>query len=456
MRPSSRIALAILTFAAVALLPHVITGGAAGPTSDLGLGRLLAHGSSLALAVAFVGGVLTSLTPCVYPLIPITVSVFGAKRSASRAQAMALSGLYVLGLATTYSALGVAAALTGKAFGSVLQSPWAVAGVAALFTGMALSMFGVFELRLPASLQRRLSRFGGAGPAGSYSMGLAAGLVAAPCTGPVLASALTYVASRGSVAFGLAIMFAYALGIGLLFFLIGAFAVSLPKSGPWMVAIKSVFGVALLATGAVFLQSAFPATKSLFSTSRHALVAAAAAAAVGVLIGSIQASFSGPSLEKLGKALGLVLTVGGITYAIGTAGAVGRASIDEIPWLHDEPRALALAEAEGRPVVIDFGADWCAACHELDHTAWADPRVREQVKGFVAVKVDGSTEDAAFLAAVEKYRVMGLPTVIFIDAHGRELPERIMGAVSADEMLEALRQTNRACDAPLLACTTRW
>ncbi|MFL5302628.1 MAG: cytochrome c biogenesis protein CcdA, partial [Anaeromyxobacteraceae bacterium] len=267
MRTTTRILLAIATFGVVIALPRLAVSGGTGAANDLGLGAQLAQGSLVAFAIAFAGGVLTSLTPCVYPLIPITVSIFGARSSKSRGQAMALSGLYVLGIAATYSALGASAALTGKAFGTVMQNGWVLALVAAVFLVMAASMFGAFELQLPASLQAKLSAVGGAGYAGALAMGLVAGLIAAPCTGPVLAAALAFVATKGSVPYGVAIMFAYALGIGLLFFVLGAFSVSLPKSGAWMDTVKAVFGVALLAMAGVYLKDAFPALRTLFSTA---------------------------------------------------------------------------------------------------------------------------------------------------------------------------------------------
>src|ERR671934_1835419 len=177
MRTTTRILLAGAAFAIVLALPHLATSGAAGASSDLGLGRQLAAGSLAAFAIAFAGGVLTSLTPCVYPLIPITVSIFGARTSRSRAQAMVLSGLYVLGIAATYSALGASAALTGKAFGTVMQNAWVLGVVAVVFAAMAASMFGAFELQLPTSLQAKLSTVGGAGYAGALAMGLVAGLL---------------------------------------------------------------------------------------------------------------------------------------------------------------------------------------------------------------------------------------------------------------------------------------
>jgi len=458
MRALLRILLAGLTFAAVAWVPDLVASAApVGAASDLGLGRLLAQGSLLAYAAAFGGGVLTSLTPCVYPLIPITVSIFGARRAGSRRQAALLSAAYVLGIAVMYSALGVGAALTGKAFGSVMQNPWVMGAVAIVFAAMAASMFGAFELQLPPSVQARLSSVGGAGYLGAAGMGLVAGVIAAPCTGPVLAAALAFVATRGSVPFGVGIMFAYALGMGLLFFLLGAFSVSLPKSGPWMDTVKSVFGVALLAAAGVFLKDAIPALKPALLASRAAALAAAGAAGAGVLLGAFHGSFRGPRWHQLAKALGVALVVLGIVYASGSASARSTAGSTGLSWIHqDEMGALARARAEGKPVIIDFWADWCTSCRELDRVAWSDPRVQEAAGRFVALKMDGSQESDAFQRVFEKYAVVGMPTVIFIDSHGRELPARVTGATSAEEMLKWLRATDQACATPAVACVARW
>jgi thiol:disulfide interchange protein DsbD len=466
MRLTTRILLAAITFAGVLWLPDLASLGPTGAQSDLQLGSLLAEGSIVAFAVAFAGGVATSLTPCVYPLIPITVSIFGARKAGSRREATAVSALYVLGIAAMYSALGAGAALTGKAFGSVMQNPWVIGFVAVVLAAMAASMFGAFELQLPSSWQARLSGVGGAGRTGAFAMGLVSGIIAAPCTGPVLAAALTFVAAKGSVAFGLGIMFTYALGMGLLFFLIGAFSISLPKSGAWMETVKSVFGVALLAAAGVFLKDAFPQVRALFSAAREAAVIAAALASVGVLAGALQGSFHGPALERAAKGLGIALLVGGIVYAAGASGARERArSAAAFAWLHSEEEAIALAKSSGRPVIIDFWADWCTACKELDKIAWADTRVREEASRFVAVKLDGTDGSEAFQALSEKYGIVGMPTVIFIDPRGREVPERVTGAIPAGEMLEKLRGVDEACEgkpsataapAGALACAARW
>jgi thiol:disulfide interchange protein DsbD len=457
MRILSRVLVAALTFAGVAWLPDLLSSGATGATTDLGLGALLAQGSWLAYAVAFGGGVLTSLTPCVYPLIPITVSIFGARQASSRRHAMALSGLYVLGIALMYSALGVGAALTGKAFGSVMQNPLVIGAVAVVFATMAASMFGAFELQLPASWQARLQGVGGAGHLGALAMGLVSGIIAAPCTGPVLAATLAFVATKGSVAFGAGIMFAYALGLGLLFFLIGAFSVSLPKSGPWMDTVKSVFGVALLAAAGVFLKDAIPALQPLFLATRTAALAAAGVAGAGVLLGAFVGGFHGPALQRVMKGAGVALVVGGIVYAAGAASARARLHGDGLAWQfrQDERAAIAQARAEGRPIVIDFWADWCVACKELDRTAWADPRVQAAAARFVRLKMDGSQDSDAFQSVFDKYQVVGMPTVVFIDSSGREVPQRITGAVEADEMLKYLESVDRTCSAAI-ACVARW
>jgi thioredoxin:protein disulfide reductase len=455
MRLTYRLALAAMVFTFVLWVPGA--NGIVGASSDLGLSRLLAGGSILALAIAFAGGVLTSLTPCVYPLIPITVSIFGAGRGIPRSRAVSLSGSYVLGIASMYSALGALAALTGKAFGSVMQSRWVLVGVALLMGALALSMLGAFELRLPAALQARLSRVGGAGHGGSFAMGLVAGIVAAPCTGPVLAAALTYVAARGSILFGLAVMFAYALGMGLLFFLIGTFSLTLPRGGPWMERVKEIFGVTLLVAAGLFLKDAFPELRPFLLASRSAVLATAAATAAGVLLAGLEAATSGSPLRRAGKVVGLALTAAGIVYGLGavrvqtpTAGGAG------VTWLHDEQSAMALARAEGRPMIIDFWADWCAACKELDRTVWSDASVLQETRRFVALKLDGTSDNPAFEGAVKKYGVVGLPTVVLIDSRGRELPDRIMGAVPESEMLAKLREVDRGCASPALACVTRW
>ncbi|MCM2332913.1 MAG: thioredoxin fold domain-containing protein [Anaeromyxobacteraceae bacterium] len=461
MRHLNRILLAVAVFAAVAYLPDLLTSGPAGGETQDRLRRLFdSSGPLLAFGLAFVGGVLTSLTPCVYPLIPITVSIFGA-RKAGRGEAALLSGLYVLGIGAMYTGLGVGAALTGQAFGGIMSNPVVIGAVALVFAVMAASMFGAFELALPAGLQARLSAVGGAGRAGAFGMGLVAGVIAAPCTGPVLTSILLLIAKEGSVALGAGLMLSFALGMGLLFFLIGAFSLSLPKSGAWMETVKSVFGAALLAAAAIYLKDILPGLRPVFSAAPAAAVAAAAVAAAGVLLGALHLSFHGAPPERSRKAFALLLLVLGAAYGAGAAGARERHRAEQsFAWHGNYQEAVALAKASGRPIILDFWAEWCTACKELDKVAWSDPRVQQEAARFVAVKADGTDSSDAFMALADQFGVVGMPTVVFIDGKGREVRDRIVGAVDAEEMLRRLKAVDGACGGAIatgaLACAVRW
>ena len=251
---------AVLVFLGIVYVPHLV--GGTGPTgAGLDFQAAIAKSLPLALGVVFVGGILTSLTPCVYPLIPITVSIFGARQGVSRLKGAALSSVYVLGMAVMYTGLGIGAALTGKAFGHVMANPWVIGTVAGVFILFGISMLGAFELNVPTGLQTRLSQVGGEGWGGAFAMGLVSGVVAAPCTGPILGGVLTYVATTQNVVLGGALLFTFSIGMGLLFFVIGTFAVSLPKSGNWMDAVKSVLAVVMFVVALYFLKDVIPPLK---------------------------------------------------------------------------------------------------------------------------------------------------------------------------------------------------
>lgn len=434
-RPLLLLAAAAVAAAAVFFLPDVlgqgfVTAGGfeAGDLAGVGLG---------ALGIAWMGGVLTSLTPCVYPLVPITVGVIGARQAGSRARAIALTTTYVLGMAIMFSGLGWAAASSGKAFGTVLANRWVLAGLATFFLAMAASMFGAFEIALPQGLARRLNRVGGAGFGGALAMGLVAGLVAAPCTGPVLASLLTFVASSGEPLFGVLLLFVYALGVGLPFFLIGAFSLSLPRSGPWMEGVKSVFGIALVAMALLYLKTAWPAI-GLPAASGWAIVLAPVGVAAGVLLGAVHRSFHGGLVERGLKAAGIGLAVIGVFLRLaGPAHAAGGAP----EWRSDYEAALAEARASGKPVMIDFFAEWCAACKELDKYTYSDGEVLAELDRFVSVKIDGTVENDAIWKLYDEYDVKGLPTVVFIGGDGEVLEKpRVTGFVEPAPFRALLEQ----------------
>jgi thiol:disulfide interchange protein DsbD len=398
----------------------------------------LGHGVFFAYLAVFVGGLLTAATPCVFPLIPITVSIFGARAATRKLEAALLSGLYVFGIAIMYTALGLGAAATGSAFGRVMANPWVIGFVAAVFVLFAASMLGAFEIALPASLQARLTQVGGRGLGGALAMGLVAGIIAAPCTGPVLGAVLTYVATTQKLVFGGSLLFVYAIGMGLPFFLVGTFAIALPKSGPWMDGVKSVFGIVMLVAALYFLKDVAPVLKRYVPTGRGFQVGAAAAVLVGVALGAVHRSSHGSIGERTLKFLGVALVVVG-AHAVIVGQTKGLPGLTEGEWAARGATVLAQARTQHKPVVIDFGADWCPACKELELITYPHPQVAQELKRFVFIKIDDDhgTVNPQFGGNG------GLPLVVFFDSEGRQLKERsLQGFLKPSEFLEILRQVN--------------
>ena len=445
-----RLALGLAVGIALPLLPMVLTQGVT-PDVDLS-GKLgLAAGVSAGtFAILFLAGILTSLTPCVYPLIPITVGIFGARQAEHRSRSVALSATYVAGIAAMYSVLGVAAALSGRAFGSVLSSPVVVVVLAILLVALAASLFGAFDIALPSSLQQKLSGVRGRGFAGAFGMGLVAGIIAAPCTGPVLAGVLAYVATQRSALLGFWMLFTYAVGMGLLFFVLGATSLRLPRSGPWMETVKSVLGVALVAAAVALVLPFLPRPGPLPWPARPVAIAAGVIALAAVLLGALSLSFHGDRREKAMKLVALVLLVAGVGLRFGWAGEPRREKGVEIPWVRDEKRAVLQSRATGKPLLIDFFAEWCAACKELDVHTWTDPVVAKEVADrFVPLKVDATEETVENEELQRKYQVPGLPTVLMMACRDERPPEcaipgegpaRVTGFLPPPEMLERLRR----------------
>ncbi|OGG46345.1 MAG: cytochrome C biogenesis protein, partial [Candidatus Handelsmanbacteria bacterium RIFCSPLOWO2_12_FULL_64_10] len=363
---------------------------------------------------------------CVYPLIPITIGIFGARGARRPIERLTLSLIYVLGIAAMYSGLGLAAASTGAVFGQVLTNPWVIGGVATIFALFGASMLGAFEIQLPAGLQARLSQVGGKGYGGAFAMGLVGGIIAAPCTGPALGAVLTYVATTRDLAFGFWLLFVFALGMGVLFLVIGTFSgamAALPRSGAWMEGVKSALGIVMLAAALFYLKDVATFLKAALSRSTGYLATAGGLVLLGLLLGAVHRSFHDASTgARLRKGLGVIFCVVGV-YTI--AGALtAPASVAGPDWVRDEAAGLAQARQAGRPAMIDFYADWCAACVELDRYTYSDPKVRERLRAFVSVKVDFTKESEATRALQKKYRLVGLPTVVFVDGRGNELPDK--------------------------------
>jgi thiol:disulfide interchange protein DsbD len=401
---------------------------------------LLSKGYFFAFLTVFVGGVLTSLTPCVYPLISITVSLFGAREGGiSRLRASMLGAAYVAGICVMYTSLGVFSALGGRAFGTFMADAKVIVPVAIVLLVMAASMFGAFELNLPSGLATRLSSVGGKGPVGAFLMGLVGGIIAAPCTGPVLASILAYVAKERSVALGGSLLFTYALGMGTLFFVVATFASALPRSGPWMETVKSVFGVAMVLAALYFLRNVWPSLSTFGWHTPGFLGACLLLAAVGIAVGGLTLSFHGTRREQARKAAGvLALVVGGFGGIGWTLAAPTPTATAPLVWTEGEAAGVAAAHAAHKPALLDFYATWCLPCKELELKTFHDPEVATALGRFQLIKVDcSSDEDPKVVEVQKRYQADTLPTVVLLDSDGK-VAHKIDRVVEPRELLSQL------------------
>ena len=385
----------------------------------------------------FAGGIALNLTPCIYPLIPITVSYFGGQGSQSQRKLVIHGACYIGGLALTNSVLGVIAALTGGLLGSLLQNPIVLTLVAAVLIFFSTSLFGFWELRMPHGLTQAASK-AYAGYLGSLFMGMTLGVVASACIGPFILGLLTWVAAIGNIWIGFLIFFTLSLGLGLPLFFLALFSgqlSKLPRSGQWMLWVKKLLGWVLVGMAAYFIQPLLPGTAKVFLT---AAIALAAALHLG-WIDRTRAGFRGFEWLRTGAVIaGLVIA----TFFIGSWVMRGPG----VTWHLYSEQGLAEAQRQQKPVILDFYADWCAPCRELDEVTFHDPEIVKQAKkDFVMIKIDLTRKgNPIHENLLKQYDVKGVPTVVFLDHQGKERRNlRLVDYLPADQFLVRMAEIKK-------------
>jgi thiol:disulfide interchange protein DsbD len=302
-------------------------------------------------------------------------------------------------------------------------------------------MFGAFDLALPAGLQQRLARVGGRGFLGAFLMGLVGGLIAAPCTGPPLAGILAYVATTRDAVRGFLLLTTYAAGIGVPFWAIAGFSLHLPRSGAWMDGVKSLFGIALTVAGLYYLRVVFPPLTQVTGRSPAFLAVAVAVVGLGILLGAVHLSFHAALRTRVRKAVGIALTVVGLFATINYTLTPKIA----LTWLPTEAAGLAHARVSGKPIMMDFTADWCLPCREFEVSVFARPEVAALLMDFVLVKIDLTREDQddALPALKARYEVSTLPAIRFLTPGG-QIVGRIDNLVSWHVLRSALLEASTA------------
>ncbi len=379
----------------------------------------------------FLSGLALNLTPCIYPLLPITVSYFGGGSLAGSRYIHAF--LYVTGLAITNSMLGLVASLSGGMLGAVLQNPFVLIVISSILFALALSFFGLWELHLPSRITTLASKnFGGY--FGSLFMGLTLGIIAAPCIGPFVLGLMTYVGQKGNPWLGFLCFFVLSLGMGLPLVILAVFSGSikkLPVSGEWMIWVRKLLGWVMVGMAVYVIRPLFP------HGNWQTLIFAPVMMAAGVHLGWITPTGRGSStFAYIKKIAGSILIAGAVVYSFFVI-----YSAPSLNWRPYSETALKEAATEKRPVIMDFYADWCLPCRELDSRVFNDPSVRKLQGRFVLLRIDLTSRHPGQDMLVGRYKVRGVPTVVFISRQGKEIPElRIESYVDRKEFLRRMKQ----------------
>jgi thiol:disulfide interchange protein DsbD len=428
---------------AMSLPPAIIAGtpvarvsSAARPSELGGINAVLAGGKLLAIIPAFILlGLGLAFTPCVLPMVPILSSIIvGEGAQVRRWRGLLLSITYALGMALVYTALGVAAGLLGEGLAAALQNPWVLGGFGILIVAMALSMFGVYELQVPAALQTWLAKASGRQAsgklAGVFVMGAISALIVGPCVAAPLAGALVYISQTRNVLIGGAALFAMAVGMSIPLLLVGVSAGSLlPRAGAWMDAVKRFFGVLMLAMAIWLVSPVLPGWLQM-------VLWAALLMGYGFYL-------MRPARHWGANALGGVLAVLGVLQLMGLASGgrdplaplahldAGAAKAQGLHFTRVKTVAqldAALAQTGGKPALLDFYADWCVSCKEMEKLTFVDPAVKARLADTVLLQVDVTANDADDKAMLRRFTLFGPPGIILFDVHGQEIPDsRVIG-----------------------------
>lgn len=398
--------------------------------SDNSISNMLENnGLFLGLLFVFIGGLALNLTPCVYPLIPITIGYFGGQSEGKTIRLFGMGLLFVVGMAVTYSVIGVVTALSGAVFGSLLQNPIVIIIIALIFLILSLSMFGLYEFQLPNSW---VAKAGGAkgGFYGAFFMGLTMGIVAAPCIGPFVLGLVTYVAAKADPYLGFLMFFVLALGLGFPYLLLAIFSgklKKLPRAGEWMDGVKHIFGFILIGMALYFIIPLLPK-----SISGYVLPVFMIITAFYLLV-----------FDKLGngvkgfKNFKIVFSL--ILIALAAYNLVPSANTNSIDW--QEYSESNLSSSIGQtPVIIDFYADWCIPCKELDAITFSDDKVIAESRQFLALKADMTKSLSPEVESLRnKFKIVGVPTVLILDSKGNEI-NRITGFVNPEEFIDIIKR----------------
>lgn len=440
------------------------TANTAGDESSR-IANLLNHSRWPLIVLSFFGfGLLLSLTPCVLPMIPILSGIIvNHGHAVSHRRAFLLSLAYVLGMAITYAAAGVAAGFSGTLLTSALQNPWVLGGFALMFVVLAFSMFGLYELQLPIALQSKLAdkaNHQGGSLSAIALMGALSALIVGPCVAAPLAGALLYIAKTGDALLGGAALFSLALGMGVPLLLVGTFSRRLlPKTGPWMENVKKFFGALMLATALWLASPVLPAWLVMLGWALLLILPAVFLSALDSL------PVHAHSLQRVGKGVGMMLFITGLAILIGLLGG-SRDPLQPLDFLRGNATITAnsaavspaptfikitsIAELDAqlkkanKPVMLDFWAEWCISCKEMERFTFAHPDVAARMQDFLLLKADVTANNAADRALLARFNLFGPPGIIFFTAHGQEnTTQRVIGFQNASQFLQQLNQAAR-------------